>query len=1209
MTYVDNESGETVAVNLTATETADTYTFTMPNGEVTVDCTFTMIGYEIVNVGEGGLAVEVTDETPEAHNFGEEMTVTYTESDGYDYTLKITGKKTGNDVEVSDGKFTMPSEDIEVVLTRTPVDYTIAAVTTSHVTISAAEEEGTVPAAGGKFNVEAPVKFKVAADAGYENIVVSYKTVEGTSDEGETIYSEPTVVTAVDEVYTISALKPVVIGVTASAKTYSIATANSKYMDDTTDGEYADGAKGTSIVPESAATDSTVEIEVTANEGYTVAAVEYAYTPDGAEEATTAGAVYNEETSKFEFTMPAAEISSVTIKYAAVRNNVTVDAVNCEVKGNVENVQVNTTVTFTITPDENYRVNKNNITVTCGDKSVDFTLTGNELSFTMPNGEVTVAVAPTAEYEITAADIMDGIVTFKNLTTATGATEFTSSVMAIDGDEIEIKVESSDGYTPVAVYYGDDEVTADHDTGKYIVTAAAGKTVSVEYDVQEYTITADSVDGKYDLEVSETKLGVGEYVSGTVTAADGYKVTGVEVTYGVEQTVAVKFNDKTGKFNFTMPAGNVTVKAVYEAVDYTVTVTEKSLPDKGEVTLTVGGSAADAFHVGDIVTVKTKVENGYKHTISVKDAEGNSLLADGAETSTSKSFTFTMPAGDVTIEVSYEGRTYGIAANDATYKNEDRVYTAPEGTELPTYSVSESASAGSEVVISAAGLGVNDSVKFVVTSLGEQLVDKDDSAETFTFEMPIGAVTIDVEFNIFVQEVADAQAEYAEAIAAAKEITDAEVPAYGEEAIAALSAVVKVNTLDEAALRSRTAEEISAAAKAITDKIAEMDLEQAKADLNKIIAGVPAADEYTEESYAAVTEAVDAANELLASDEATVDALGEAGNAITAAVEKLVTKLETAKVERDDAVAAANVAIEAAGEYAPEQVEALQTAIDEANAAENVEDIIAKTEAVKAATETLNKAVEEAKKLEEAKAAYAEAETAANAAIEAAGEYAADEVAALKAAMAVEATTADEYNAKTEAVKAATEALNKAVEEAKKAIPQNVKAEAVDNGIKLTWSAVDGATSYRVYRADSATGEKTLVKTVGTLYGTDTTVTAGKTYYYFVAAYNSKTGVLFAYSEYAIATAPAATAPSITSATANGNSVRLTWSAVDGATSYRVYRADSATGTKTLVKTVGTLYGTDTTVTAGKTYYYFVAAYSSKTGKLSAYSEAEHVTI
>ena len=275
--------------------------------------------------------------------------------------------------------------------------------------------------------------------------------------------------------------------------------------------------------------------------------------------------------------------------------------------------------------------------------------------------------------------------------------------------------------------------------------------------------------------------------------------------------------------------------------------------------------------------------------------------------------------------------------------------------------------------------------------------------------------------------MADAQAEYAEAIAAAKEITDAEVPAYGEEAIAALSAVVTANTLDEAALRSRTAEEISAAAKAITDKIAEMDLEQAKADLNKIIAGVPAADEYTEESYAAVTEAVDAANELLASDEATVDALGEAGNAITAAVEKLVTKLE------------------------------------------------------------------------EAKAAYAEAETAANAAIEAAGEYAADEVAALKAAMAAEATTADEYNAKTEAVKAATEALNKAVEEAKKAKPQNVNATAGDSQVTVTWDKVDGAVGYAVY--SFVDGKYTKIGSPKTNSFVANNLTNGTKYGFLVRAY------------------------------------------------------------------------------------------------------------
>lgn len=525
-------------------------------------------------------------------------------------------------------------------------------------------------------------------------------------------------------------------------------------------------------------------------------------------------------------------------------------------------------------------------------------------TFKMPNGDVVLTITPTAEYEVSADDIMGGVVTFKNNTTAGEDTEFTKTVMAIDGDEIEINVEDAEGYSHTAVYYGDDEVIKS-DSGKYIVTAGSGKTVSVEYGAADFHITAEKAEGIYDLEVAETVLGAGEYVSGAVTAADGYTVTGVKVSYGVDKTVDVKFNAKTGKFNFTMPAGNVTVTAEYEAIDYKVEVTEKTLADKGDVTLTVGGVAAEVFHVGDVVTVKTKVENGYKHTISVKDAEGNSLLADGAETSTGKSITFTMPAGDVSIEVSYQGRIYGITSNEVEYKNEDRDYTAPDGTELPTYSVAESASAGSEVVISTTGLGEKDSVQFVVTSLGEQLFDKDDNDETFTFDMPIGAVTIDVKFDIFVQEIADAQAVYAEAVAA-KAITDAEEPAYNAEAIAALNEVLTANYLDESDLRSKTAEEITAAAKAITDKIAAMDLEQAKAELRAIISGVPAADEYTEESYGAVTEAVAAANALLADDaEPTVEDLNAAGN------------------------------------YAADEVAALKIAIEEAKAAETAEKITA----------------------------------------------------------------------------------------------------------------------------------------------------------------------------------------------------------------------------------------------------------------------------
>ncbi|MGN0649916.1 MAG: N-acetylmuramoyl-L-alanine amidase, partial [Oscillospiraceae bacterium] len=166
------------------------------------------------------------------------------------------------------------------------------------------------------------------------------------------------------------------------------------------------------------------------------------------------------------------------------------------------------------------------------------------------------------------------------------------------------------------------------------------------------------------------------------------------------------------------------------------------------------------------------------------------------------------------------------------------------------------------------------------------------------------------------------------------------------------------------------------------------------------------------------------------------------------------------------------------------------------------------------------------------------------------------------------------------------------------------------SSVTLTWNKVTGATSYRIYRADSATGTKTLLKAVTTATFTDTTVTAGDTYYYFVAAYDSVNKKLSAYSAAkSIKVETPLAAPAISVISSDGSSVTLTWNKVTGATSYRIYRAESATGAKTLLKAVTTATFTDTTVTAGKTYYYFVAAYDSTTGRLSAFSAAKCITV
>ena len=156
----------------------------------------------------------------------------------------------------------------------------------------------------------------------------------------------------------------------------------------------------------------------------------------------------------------------------------------------------------------------------------------------------------------------------------------------------------------------------------------------------------------------------------------------------------------------------------------------------------------------------------------------------------------------------------------------------------------------------------------------------------------------------------------------------------------------------------------------------------------------------------------------------------------------------------------------------------------------------------------------------------------------------------------------------------------------------------------VSWGAVSGATSYTIYRATSASGTKTTLKSGVTAASySDTSATPGTLYYYWVKAVNSAGASAFSASDTGyrkLAT------PSISSATGSTTGVALSWGTVTGASYYRVFRATSSSGTKTALGSwqTGTAY-TDTTGTAGTTYYYFVqAAVNSSGTRPSAYSAA-----
>ena len=154
--------------------------------------------------------------------------------------------------------------------------------------------------------------------------------------------------------------------------------------------------------------------------------------------------------------------------------------------------------------------------------------------------------------------------------------------------------------------------------------------------------------------------------------------------------------------------------------------------------------------------------------------------------------------------------------------------------------------------------------------------------------------------------------------------------------------------------------------------------------------------------------------------------------------------------------------------------------------------------------------------------------------------------------------------------------------------------------VKISWTAVEGATKYQVYRATSKNGTYSRISTTANTSVTNTKAEAGKTYYYKVRAICDVDAAAAAYSAVKSRTCDLPR-PDVSIALSS-KKPKVSWDKVTGAVEYKVYRATSKTGTYSLVKTTTASYYRDTKATAGKTYYYKVVAVCSNTAGNSAYS-------
>ena len=172
------------------------------------------------------------------------------------------------------------------------------------------------------------------------------------------------------------------------------------------------------------------------------------------------------------------------------------------------------------------------------------------------------------------------------------------------------------------------------------------------------------------------------------------------------------------------------------------------------------------------------------------------------------------------------------------------------------------------------------------------------------------------------------------------------------------------------------------------------------------------------------------------------------------------------------------------------------------------------------------------------------------------------------------------------------------------AAPELIKIEGSNEGVKLTWNKPAGSVKYRAYRK-SSNGWTRLTETTNASY-TDKSAKAGNNYTYTVRCLTSDSKHFTSGFNSNGESFKLLTTPNV-KASANDESIKLSWNKVNGAEKYRVYYKGSKGWTR-LADTTSTSY-TDSKVSSGKTYTYTVRCINSSATKFTSGYDSKGVTV
>ena len=450
----------------------------------------------------------------------------------------------------------------------------------------------------------------------------------------------------------------------------------------------------------------------------------------------------------YSFTMPNADVTiygdfeKVAYQITTVVLPPGAGTISLIAPSNQEWIPVGQLVEFKVTSGAGYRligvtmsyVDENNVTQT-----ITLTSDQNRYSFIMPAADVTITAEFVKQYQIITECVpAEG----GNISISGGYT------YALPGETVSFDVNTNSGYLlkSVKMEYLDengveqtivydindpDSFTFTMPTSNAIITATFDKLYSI-------TTQCTPPEGGT-INLTETEAVWLDPLTFTVDANPGYALTDVRVTYVDVNGHTVYYSltpDENGVYHLAMPRADVTVIAMFDKL-YTITK-QCTPPEGGTIYL-----SADTSVEGEEHSFMVSSSPGY-HLIDVTMTyvdENDVTQFVTLTPSASGTYSFVMPAADVTINANFEPYPYGISVVSDPQEGGDVTLTgdAADGNEFAGQTVVVNVGSNDGYQVGSVTVTIDGTNRTVpVTNLGNG---------NYSFVMPFGNVTVTAHFN------------------------------------------------------------------------------------------------------------------------------------------------------------------------------------------------------------------------------------------------------------------------------------------------------------------------------------------------------------------------------------------------------------------------------------------------------------------------------